>query len=93
MRRGSWKIRVLIGLAIVVFAFIQRCNNKQENPYTGRIQNIDMTAQQEIAIGLQSRGQMAQQHGGLYPDERMQALVDAVGQKLRKKQYSQGNPL
>ena len=80
--RGSWKIRVLIGLAIVVFAFVQRCNNKEENPYTGRVQNINMSADQEIAIGLQSAPEMAQQHGGLYPDERMQALVDAVGQKL-----------
>ena len=80
--RGSWKIRVLIGLAIVVFAFIQRCSNKEENPYTGRVQNINMSAEQEIAIGLQSAPEMAQQHGGLYPDERMQALVDAVGQKL-----------
>ncbi|RDY58095.1 M48 family metalloprotease [Flagellimonas nanhaiensis] len=92
MRRGSWKIRVLIGLAIVAFAFIRRCNNKEENPYTGRIQNIDMTAEQEIAIGLQSRGEMAQQHGGLYPDERMQALVDAVGQKLVRNSIARETP-
>lgn len=82
MRRGSWKIRIFIGLAIVAFAFVQRCNNKEENPYTGRVQNINMSAEQEIAIGLQSAPEMAQQHGGLYPDERMQALVDAVGAQL-----------
>ncbi|MDC6365990.1 MULTISPECIES: M48 family metalloprotease [Flavobacteriaceae] len=92
MRRGSWKIRILIGLAIVAFAFIRRCNNKQENPYTGRIQNIDMTAEQEIAIGLQSAPEMAQQHGGLYPDERMQAFVDAVGQKLVKNSIARETP-
>ncbi|WP_420602530.1 M48 family metalloprotease [Flagellimonas sp.] len=92
MRRGSWKIRILIGLAIVAFAFIQRCNNKQENPYTGRVQNINMTADQEIAIGLQSAPEMAQQHGGLYPDERMQALVDAVGQKLVNSSIARETP-
>ena len=54
MRRGSWKIRIVIGLIIVVFALIQRWNNKEENPYTGRVQNINMTSEQEIAIGLQS---------------------------------------
>ena len=82
MRRGSWRIRILIGLAIVAFAFIRRCSNQEENPYTGRTQNIDMTAEQEIAIGLQSAPEMAQQHGGLYPDERLQNLVDKVGNKL-----------
>nr|WP_299385225.1 M48 family metalloprotease [Allomuricauda sp.] len=92
MRRGSWKIRILIGLAIVAFAFIQRCNNKQENPYTGRVQNINMTPDQEIAIGLQSAPEIAQQHGGLYPDQRMQALVDAVGQKLVNNSYARETP-
>ncbi|UII80603.1 M48 family metalloprotease [Flagellimonas sp. CMM7] len=92
MRRGSWKIRILIGLAIVAFAFIQRCSNKEENPYTGRVQNINMSADQEIAIGLQSAPEMAQQHGGLYPDERMQALVDAVGNKLIQNSIARETP-
>ena len=90
--RGSWKIRILIGLAIVVFAFVQRCSNTKENPYTGRVQNINMSAEQEIAIGLQSAPEMAQQHGGLYPDERMQAFVDAVGQKLVRNSIARETP-
>ena len=90
--RGSWKIRIFIGLAIVAFAFIQRCNNKEENPYTGRIQNINMSAEQEVAIGLQSAPEIAQQHGGLYPDERMQAFVDAVGQKLVRNSIARETP-
>ncbi|PRX57972.1 M48 family metalloprotease [Flagellimonas meridianipacifica] len=92
MRRGSWKIRILIGLAIVVFAFIQRCSNQEENPYTGRVQNINITAEQEIAIGLQSAPEMAQQHGGLYPDERMQSLVDAVGHRLVQNSIARETP-
>ncbi|RKN78414.1 M48 family metalloprotease [Ulvibacterium marinum] len=92
MRRGSWKIRIFIGLAIVGFAFIQRCNNKEENPYTGRVQTIDMTAEQEIAIGLQSAPEMAQQHGGLYPDERLQSFVDAVGTKLISNSIARETP-
>nr|WP_299073233.1 M48 family metalloprotease [uncultured Allomuricauda sp.] len=92
MRRGSWKIRILIGLAIVAFAFIQRCNNKEENPYTGRVQTINMTADQEISIGLQSAPEMAQQHGGLYPDERLQAFVDAVGNKLVNNSVARETP-
>ncbi|WP_411030346.1 M48 family metalloprotease [Spongiimicrobium sp. 3-5] len=92
MRRGSWKIRIFIGLAIVGFAMVQRCNNKEENPYTGRVQNINMTSEEEIAIGLQSAPEIAQQHGGLYPDERMQSLVDAVGNKLINNSIARETP-
>lgn len=82
MRRGGLKIRILIGLAIVAFAFIKKCNNKTLNPYTDRVQNISMSTDQEIAIGLQSGPQMIQQHGGEYPDERLRQYVKNVGQKL-----------
>ena len=92
MRRGSWKIRIFIGLAIVAFAFIQRCNNKEENPYTGRTQTINMTPEQEIAIGLQSAPEIAQQHGGLYPDERLQSFVDGVGRKLVNNSIARETP-
>jgi len=69
MRRGGLKIRILIGLAIVAFAFIKKCSNKTHNEYTDRVQNINMTTDQEIAIGLQNGPEMTRQHGGLYPDE------------------------
>ncbi len=92
MRRANWKIRIFIGLAIVAFAFVQRCSNKEKNPYTGRVQNINMTAEQEIAIGLQSTPQIAQQYGGLYPDERMQSYVDAVGNKLVQNSIARETP-
>lgn len=92
MRRGSWKIRIFIGLAIVTFAFIQKCSNTEVNPYTGRSQHITMTSDQEIAIGLQSAPEMAQQYGGLYPDERLQSFVDAVGNKLVNSSIARETP-
>ncbi len=92
MNRGSWKIRIFIGLAIVAFALIKKCNNTEENPYTGRSQHITMSADQEIAIGLQSAPQMAQQHGGLYPDERLQSYVDQVGRKLVQSSIARETP-
>lgn len=92
MRRGSWKIRIFIGLAIVAFAFFKKCSNTEENPYTGRSQHITMNAEQEIAIGLESAPQMAQQHGGLYPDERLQSFVDAVGKKLVQNSLARETP-
>ena len=90
--RGSWKIRILIGLAIIAFAYFNKCNNTETNPYTGREQHITMNAQEEIAIGLQSSPEIAQQYGGLYPDQRMQSLVDAVGQRLVRNSIARETP-
>ena len=92
MRGGNWKIRIFIGLAIVAFALVQRCNNRETNPYTGREQTINMSSEQEIAIGLQAAPEMARQHGGLYADERLQTLVDAVGNKLVQKSIARETP-
>ncbi len=92
MRRGGLKIRILIGLAIVAFAFIKKCNNKTLNPYTDRVQNINMTSDQEIAIGLQSAPAMAEQHGGLYPDQKLQSYIDMVGNKLVNSSMAKQTP-
>lgn len=92
MRRGGLKIRILIGLAIVAFAFFKKCNNKTLNPYTDRVQNISMTSDQEIAIGLQSAPQMTQQHGGLYPDQKLQSYIDMIGNKLVNSSMAKQTP-
>ena len=92
MRSNKFKIRLLIGIAIVAFAFIKKCNQQEVNPYTGRKQTITMSPDQEIAIGLQSAPQMAQQHGGLHPDAKAQALVDQVGNKLVQSSIARETP-
>jgi len=92
MNRGSWRIRILIGLVIVAFAFVQRCSNQETNPYTNRVQTINMSPEQEIAIGLQSAPEIAQQFGGLYPDEHYQSIVDAVGRKLVNNSLARETP-
>jgi len=74
MKSNKFKIRLVIGLAIVAFAFIKRCNSKEINPYTQREQTINMSSDQEIAIGLESAPQMAQQHGGLHPTKSIKLL-------------------
>lgn len=92
MKSNKIKIRLLIGVAIVAFAFIKRCSSKETNPYTGRVQTINMTSDQEIAIGLQSAPQMTQQYGGLYPNENFQNLVDDVGNKLISSSIANNTP-
>jgi len=82
MRRGGNKLKLLIGAGIILFAVIKYCSSAEVNPYTGEKQHIALSEEEEIAIGLQSAPQMAQQHGGLYPNSEYQAFVDQVGQRL-----------
>lgn len=92
MRRGNFKVRLLIGVAIVAFAFIRRFSQQETNPYTGRTQAISLSPEQEIAIGLQSAPGMTQQHGGLHPNNQYQALVDKVGNKLVNNSIAKNTP-
>ncbi|WP_452221709.1 M48 family metalloprotease [Lacinutrix salivirga] len=92
MRRGNLKFRLLIGLAIAAYFGFKYFNSQEINPYTGKKQAISMTVEQEIQMGLQSRDQMAAQHGGLYPNESYQALVDNVGNKLVNNSIARETP-
>jgi predicted Zn-dependent protease len=82
MKRGNSKVKLLIGAAIIIFGLFKYYSNSDVNEYTGKKQHISISTEQEVAIGLQSAPQMAQQHGGLYPDQKYQEFVDLVGQKL-----------
>ena len=92
MRSRNFKIRIFLGIAIVAFAYLRKCSQQEENPYTGRTQTITLSPEQEIAIGLQSAPQMAQQHGGLHPNNNYQAFVDQVGNKLVNNSVAQQTP-
>ncbi|MBO6878988.1 MULTISPECIES: M48 family metalloprotease [Winogradskyella] len=92
MRRGNFKVRILIFIAIAAFAYLRKCSQEEINPYTGKKQAISLSPQEEIAIGLQSAPGMAQQHGGLHPDNRYQATVDNVGNKLVNSSIAKDTP-
>ena len=92
MRSRNFKVRLLIGAAIAIFFVLKRCSQQEVNPYTGRTQTISMTADKEIAIGLQSAPQMAQQHGGLHQNNQYQSLVDNVGNKLVNNSIAKETP-
>lgn len=78
--RGS--IRYIIALLIAGFSLISYWCKREENEITGETQHIDMTVEQEIALGLQAAPQMAQQYGGLHSDPQATAKVKEIGQKL-----------
>ncbi|MFD2917354.1 M48 family metalloprotease [Psychroserpens luteus] len=92
MRGKNFKIRLLIGVAIALFFVVKRCSQREENPYTGRMQTISMSSNEEIQIGLASAPQMAQQHGGLHPNNEYQAMVDNVGNKLVDNSIARNTP-
>jgi predicted Zn-dependent protease len=72
----------LIAAAVAIFSLITYFGTKQDNPITGETQHIDITVDQEIALGLQAAPEMAQQFGGLDPDPQMQALADGIGNQI-----------
>ncbi len=75
-----------LGLALVVALFAIASyyvgTKRQFNPVTEETQRVSMTVDQEIALGLQAALQMAQQHGGLHPDQQAQAALDRIGERL-----------
>lgn len=81
-RRGGIGITIIIGLLFAGYHLFNYYSNTQVNPITGEKQHISISESDEVQLGLQSAPQMAQQHGGLHPDQRAQAMVDKIGQRL-----------
>jgi len=82
MRRRGIGGTLIIALAFVAFALVKRCNSRTINPVTGTVEYVSMTPEQEVQMGLASRGQLAQQFGGLYPDEQTQNLINQIGNDI-----------
>lgn len=79
---GRFKLMLMIGLGMAAFQAVKFYTSTQTNPLTGEEQRISWTPAEEIQMGLQSREQMAAQHGGLHADQAAQDLVDRVGERL-----------
>ncbi|ADQ17957.1 M48 family metalloprotease [Leadbetterella byssophila] len=83
MRRNSgFTFRIIIGLVLAGVAYFSYLGKSQENPLTGEVQKVSLSPEEEVALGLQSAPQMAQEYGGLYPDEQVQKQVSGVGNRL-----------
>jgi predicted Zn-dependent protease len=75
-------LRFIIALLIAAVTLIGYFFNTSTNPVTGEKQHINMSAAQEIALGVQAAPQMAAEYGGESPDARATAAVQQVGQRL-----------
>ncbi len=74
----SLGLRLLIGLGVAAFSLFSYFNSSSVNTVTGEKQYIKISAQQEIAMGLQAAPQVAGQYGGQTQDAKAQALVERV---------------
>lgn len=74
--------RLLVGLAIAVFALISYFGSKEYNPVIEEDQYIGITPDQEIALGLQAVPEMTAEFGGLHPDAQAQSFLDSVCRRL-----------
>jgi len=81
-RGGSCSGRLLIAALIAGFSLFSYFSSQQENPVTGETQYVDITAEQEIVLGLEAAPEMAQEFGGLDPDSAAQSLVDQIGFRI-----------
>lgn len=79
---GLSKGRLILAALIAVVSLISYFGSQQDNPVTGETQYVDITVEQEIALGLQAAPQMAAEFGGLDPDQNAQAMVDEIGNRI-----------
>jgi beta-barrel assembly-enhancing protease len=91
-RGGGCSGRLLMAAAIAAFSLFSYFSSRQDNPVTGETQYIDITPEQEIALGLEAAPQMAAEFGGLDENAQDQALVDEVGNRIVQSSAAASTP-
>ncbi|HVF62352.1 MAG TPA: M48 family metalloprotease [Thermoanaerobaculia bacterium] len=91
-RRGFGGGRLIIAAIVAIVSIITYYSQRSSNPVTGEVQHVDLSPQQEVALGLQAAPEMAQQHGGLHPDAEAQAVVDRVGRRIVERSAARESP-
>lgn len=83
MQKGGTSIKLIVAAAIVIFSVIKYFSSSSSiNELTGEKQYISLTKDDEIAIGINSAPQMAQEFGGLSQNSQYQEIVKRVGAKV-----------
>lgn len=84
--------RIIIALLIAGFSVLTYFSSSVYNPITAQKQHLDMTARQEIVLGLQSAPAMAREYGGPSRDAAGTALVKSIGSELVAKSDASKTP-
>jgi predicted Zn-dependent protease len=80
------KRHVLHGSLILSAALLSACGTTTINPVTGQQERTVMSEAEEIKIGREQHQQVLTEYGR-YPDEKIQAYVNDVGQRLAKQSH------
>lgn len=83
---------LIIAVVMAGFALFKYYGQSSVNDITGEKQHISMTPEQEIAMGLQSAPEMAQEFGGLSRDQQATALVKQVGRDIVQNSVASKTP-
>jgi len=84
--------RLIMAAAIAIFSLISYFGTTQDNPITGETQHVNITPEQEIALGLQAAPQMEQEFGGEDENANDQAIVDQVGNNILQGSPASSSP-
>lgn len=79
---ANLKLRLIVMIAVAAFSFFSYLGKRSVNPITGETQHVSLSHEQEIALGLQSAPEMANQFGGVIGDRKIQQLVKGIGEDV-----------
>ena len=83
---------LLVAVVMAGFALCKYYSTSSTNEITHKTQHIAISPEQEIALGLQSAPEMAQEMGGLSSNQEMSAVVKQVGQKVVRNSAASRTP-
>lgn len=83
---------IIVAAVMACFALCKYYGQSSVNDITGEKQYIAMSPEQEIAMGIQSAPQMAQQMGGLSSNQQATTIVKQVGQKIVQNSVAKNTP-
>ena len=74
--------RLIFALLLAGVSLFSYFSSRQDNPVTGETQYIDITPEQEIALGLQAAPEISAEFGGEDANQADQAVVDQIGNSI-----------
>jgi predicted Zn-dependent protease len=90
---GGINFRLIIGVIIALFGLVTYFSNTSVNPTTGEKQHVTMSADEEIALGLQSAPQMAAEMGGeADASDPAEREVSRIGQQIVDRSDARTSP-
>ncbi len=81
-RPGCSGVQLVVAVVIALGSLVAYYSKSSVNPVTGEKQHIDISVDQEIALGLQAAPEMESEFGGEDPDPQARQLVADVGGEI-----------